>query len=221
MIITIFKKILGFIKGDVPLVITYWVFGVLIMNIVTWGLLPIIYENQMAIIALPLGRILLLSISLITTILSILVLVAIWNSASKYKGYVVWKRLSKLVVGINMIVIIYNIYTSFDPINRITSHVASVNASLPIVIDENTRLDRVFMKKKAINFSYTILKDSVFKTDPLSFNMLLNIAVKNNTCDNPLLKEAMSLDYTVNYYYKSNNNESIANISMNSNMCDK
>jgi len=83
------KNIIGRLWcGEVTLVKTYWLWGVLaniVLNIVV-GLSPLINET-LVIIA-----------SAFTVVYAIFISVAIWRSATRYEGKVLWKYLAKVAV---------------------------------------------------------------------------------------------------------------------------
>jgi hypothetical protein len=83
-------------EGGFGLRITFWVWGVLVANVLLgWalGLLVGATENQF----------LMLLHSIFATVASIFVAVAIWRSAGNYKGSVLWMFLARLVCVVNVV----------------------------------------------------------------------------------------------------------------------
>lgn len=82
-------------EGGVTLQIAFWVWGVLVTNLLLgWalGLLVGATENQF----------LMLLHSIFATVASLFVAVAIWRSAGNYKGSVLWMFLARLVCVANV-----------------------------------------------------------------------------------------------------------------------
>ena len=85
-------------EGGIGLRITFWVWGVLVANVLLgWvlGLLVAATENQF----------LMLLHSIFATVASLFVAVAIWRSAGNYKGSVLWMFLARLVCVANVAIL--------------------------------------------------------------------------------------------------------------------
>ncbi|MGV0005583.1 MAG: hypothetical protein ACNYPG_03000 [Candidatus Porifericomitaceae bacterium WSBS_2022_MAG_OTU9] len=70
-------------KGDVPLVITFWVFYVVVGAIVSF--IPSFPVNL---------------------VVGVYFTIALWNSAGKYKGAAIWRKLSRILAVLSIIVFV-------------------------------------------------------------------------------------------------------------------
>ncbi|MEY4644748.1 MAG: hypothetical protein RLZZ596_1579 [Pseudomonadota bacterium] len=88
------SKITGLIKavwlGDVPLVISYWIFGVLFSN----ASVVLFYEVANAFNS----RYFLILVVLYASVCWIWILFGVWRSAGKYKGRKAWRYLARVAV---------------------------------------------------------------------------------------------------------------------------
>jgi hypothetical protein len=89
-------------RGDVPLVKTYWLYGFFGWNLLGAALAVL---EQSFPSPLPLsGAFILLLVSFFALAYWVLTIVAIWRSASKYKGNSLWALLARLAVVIGVFV---------------------------------------------------------------------------------------------------------------------
>ncbi len=93
-------------RGDVRLVRTYWVYGLLMWNLL--GMVITILEHSLPPSSSIFGAFLLLIVSLFALVYFVISYVAIWRSASKYEGNSLWAWLARLsvVVGVFMTMIL-------------------------------------------------------------------------------------------------------------------
>ncbi len=82
--------------GDIPLVRTYWLFGVL--PTIFFNMVFSYIQGQNAIVASRLAAVCFLGMVLIYYIYSGFIYVAIWRSANKYKGMARYAILAKVAV---------------------------------------------------------------------------------------------------------------------------
>ncbi len=88
-----------YLKGDVPLKISFWGIYIFGWNIVVGFLLTVIFlrmgfeVNTFKIVIAP---------------ITVLLAVGVWNSAGKYKGKKIWSVLARIVLAIQSIGIIIN-----------------------------------------------------------------------------------------------------------------
>ena len=84
-------------SGDVPLPITYWVFGMLAGLFVT-GLFIAIEANYAQLIALPFGGPLIRAVFLLGLTYAVFIWIAIWRSAGKFEGSKGWATAARIMV---------------------------------------------------------------------------------------------------------------------------
>jgi hypothetical protein len=91
-------------NGDISLAVTYWIFGVIIGNIILGMLCSLIDAKYFELIPkvgiLPINIFLLIGL-----VYNIFILIAIYRSAVKYKGNKIWSILARILVIINTIFI--------------------------------------------------------------------------------------------------------------------
>ena len=89
-------------RGDVPLVWTYWGFGV-VVTLVFVGLFAIVgnnlsgFDRSAALIAT------VIALFVFAIVYTVFVWIAIWRSASKYTGRRMWRILAKTVVVLGVL----------------------------------------------------------------------------------------------------------------------
>jgi hypothetical protein len=94
-------------RGEIDLTITFWVWGVLVANVlfdVLLGVLIAATENQFLML---LHRIFVVAVNAF-------VVVAIWRSAGNYKGPPVWPLLARLMCVANVVVYGLTAFGVFD-----------------------------------------------------------------------------------------------------------
>jgi hypothetical protein len=94
-------------RGEIDLTITFWVWGVLIANVLCDLLLGVLIaatENQFLVL---LHRVFVIAVNAF-------VVVAIWRSAGNYKGPPVWLLLARLMCVVNVAVYGLTAFGVFD-----------------------------------------------------------------------------------------------------------
>lgn len=92
-------------RGDVPLVKTYWIYGVgvsLLLNVALLALTSML--SSVPAVSLPLFVLGILSI-----LYTLFIAVGIWRSASKYQGNKVWAVLAKIMVVFSILRTVLNV----------------------------------------------------------------------------------------------------------------
>ena len=155
--------LLRLFRGDVSLPITYWLFGVI--GNIPFHVAFTVYEYNYAgivtagSIGLQVGILLLSSIAISYCAF---ISIAIWRSAGKYKGSILWSSLARLVAVMTGLALIASVV---NPAIRsstaaIQEELELMRKSLPVMLDEFTRFDRVFLQGEAIYYDYTIINTS-------------------------------------------------------------
>ena len=85
-------------SGDVPLPITFWVFGMLIGVLFFNGLGIVISETLLQPIALPYSRLLATAFVLLGLTYLVISWIAIWRSSIKFEGSQVWAKAARAMV---------------------------------------------------------------------------------------------------------------------------
>lgn len=210
-------------RGDVPLVITYWVFGVLIGNVFLLGLANIVDSNR-AWISLNVGTWLFISLFWLTFCYSIFVNVAIWRSALKYTGNAVWSSLAMVVVMVGFIILAYQAYAfsnrdSFSPAH-IELSLQALNKSLPLMIDEDVRLDKANAEGFNILYNFTLLNSDTQNADQPDFREATFENLRQDSCHDDYIRNLLNFNYRLNFSYRDELQNQLFQIAITKNDCD-
>lgn len=91
-------------RGDVSLVIAYWVFGVAV-SVVLNALLLV----SMNMVENPSGSLLFLLLWVTATVYGVFIAVTIWRSAGKYQGPMIWVVLARVMVVLSILRTLLNL----------------------------------------------------------------------------------------------------------------
>jgi len=103
-------------RGDVPLVKTYWLFGVAVG--ILFNVAFIYIEYQPAAFASAFGQVFVLGLAVFVFVYSAFICVAIWRSANKYQGlqrYTVLAKISVIFGVMGIIKTLLEIFGSTPP----------------------------------------------------------------------------------------------------------
>lgn len=92
-------------RGEVALVKTYWIYGVLVSFLLN-GAVLLISRNLVGITGAPWLLLVFWAISILYTLF---IAVAIWRSADKYPGQKVWAILAKVMVVLSVLRTLLNV----------------------------------------------------------------------------------------------------------------
>lgn len=193
-----YRVILSFIKGEVSLVITFWFFCVFVLIFLEFLISSIALPS---LLTLPYGKTILFILASIIAVYSIISLIAVWNSASKYTGLAIWKWLAKAVVVLNILLFAY---TQIFPEKNIDQKIEAWNSVLPYAIDDNTTIDRIYIINKTINISYTLTGIPISEILYSKMQEGLSPGLIKYTCNHSLLKLSLESGYVVTHTYKAN-----------------
>ena len=189
-------------NGDISLAVTYWIFGVIIGNIILGMLCSLIDAKYFELIPkvgiLPINIFLLIGL-----VYNIFILIAIYRSAVKYKGNKIWSILARILVIINTIFIISILVVTFrqitDPNIAMKKDISKLNKPLPRMIDNDTRLENVALVDKDIYFNYTMVNLLTADVDIAKVESIIAPNIKSTQCQDvglrPILNEGRKLVY--------------------------
>jgi len=165
---------INLLKGNVPLWITYWVFGVLV-NLFFRLILKVVQYNYASLSMYKVFPSSLLAFSWFQIAYSFFIAIAIWKSAVKYKGKTIWAVLAMIgaiggfiMASANIIMLVNHDKTSDAALE---TEVRLVNAGLPVKIDDITELVHMGLINGNITYSYKIISDFPMDIDFLRHNM--------------------------------------------------
>lgn len=154
--------VLKLYRGDFSLPITYWLFGGiggvlirLVMEIYEYNYAKITRSESIGF------EVALLLFFIIAIAYSLLMFIAIWRSAGKYKDSSLWSGLARFMVVLGVLAFIGESIALFNQGNNSTVSIRdefeAMNKNLPIMLDDVTRLDHVSLQDKDIYYDYTII----------------------------------------------------------------
>jgi len=194
-------------KGDVPLVITYWVFGFLIGGLFARGILAVLEANFASLAMKEGGAPLIQSFYWLVIGYSAFILIAIWRSAGKFQGNSAWAILARAIVIINAISFAASFLLTSDSDYTLNEEINMMNKSLPVMVDDDTRLETVTVHEGDVYFNYTLVNWLVADIDVESASTMMQPELKTIACESsdtkPLLEEGRSISYV--YRDKENN----------------
>jgi hypothetical protein len=191
------------LKGDISLPVTYWVFGVLIGGVGFRIVLEVIELNYATIATSSFGIWLVRSFYWFVIACSVYILIAIWRSAGKYPGKAVWAALARVAVVLGALFLAGNSIvgmrqgTNSDA--TLQEELRIMNKSLPVMMDDATRLDHISLQGRDIYYNYTLINLLAKDLDVERFDAVMTPKIKTNGCENgatrPLLDEGRKLVY--------------------------
>jgi hypothetical protein len=147
-------------------------------------------------------------------------LIAIWRSANKYNGRILWAGLAKLGVIIGFINITSSIVNLGGPTSiNLAEDARSMNQSLPAKLDSFTQLDKVVADGQKLVYHLTISSSA----RNMDFNKLeqgIRGIFRTEMCLRSDIKNYLSHSVTFVYVYKSIDNSYIRSIELSQADCN-
>lgn len=209
-------------RGDVPLPITYWIFGVVISLAFR---IPrgIIESNYLDIISYPLGAGLIVAFDWFVFGYGLFIFVAIWRSAGKFEGNKFWAILARIIVVFNLIAIVNGLYLSYmnpqEPKELIAEQLRLINRSLPRMVDNDTRLDRISIFDSNIHYNYTLVNVEAIDINIDRLKNALTPVVKLNTCEDEDMRAILDNDMDVTFAYHDKMSNAVITITVSREDC--
>jgi len=204
-------------RGNVSLFKTYWGFGVLGGILLNIAYFLFVENNYMRIASLRYGEYIFYAISILAVLYSIFILIAIWRSAGKYTGRRLWSILARIAVILGFIQVAGAIAKTVNTLNvdtiaGIREQLATANRSLPIMVDEITRLDRLDLVGRKITYSYTLLGKSRSDFNLEEFSASINSSIRAGQCEDDTTKQFLNEVDQVSYVYRDKDGMPLARV---------
>ena len=90
-----------------------------------------------------------------------------------------------------------------DPLN-LAAETSDFNATLPVMIDADTRLDSTWGYGDALRYNYTLVNHTLADLNVKLFNETMAPVIKNSVCSSPDMEIFMDNGVTVTYIYRDN-----------------
>ena len=205
-------------KGDIPLVVTYWVFGVLVGGVLIRILIAINEYNYASIALAQFGILYLQSFYWLTIIYSVFILIAIWNSASNYKGGS-WGTVAKVLVILNTFAIIGNYIKSDDTDSALDKEIRLLNKGYPVMVDKETRADRIYIKNRHLVYEFTLVNYTLRTLDFDKFTKTMTKNLMKSLCSTQDTRTLIDDDRDFIYAYMGSDNKKITEIIISKSDC--
>jgi hypothetical protein len=208
-------------RGDVSLPITYWVFGVgtnIILRLVNFFL----EKNSSQIIMYEYGQIGIHIYFWFTNLINIFMFIAIWRSARKYEQSPGWAGAAKIIVLLAAIALTFNLYSIYfsESDESLQSEIEFSNKSLPIMIDDETRLDKMALKDRNIYYYYSMMQNDKSEMDINYFSVMLRKNLIEHACKDKVIQKLMKQNRKVIYDYKDKNNNFVTDVVLEASDCE-
>lgn len=208
---------LKLIKGEHTLKTTFWVWFIL-LSIILEVIFSLIlsqneyyeYDNQYSEV----------SIYVFTAIYSILILIAIFKSANKFKGSKLWVFLSKVIVTINLFlsisILIETLQYYYLDDYSINQEIAFFKDNLPVKVDENTELVDINKEDKTIFYTYKFYNIHNLNKHEIR---KLKKQVQNSLCDEEGTLTILKKDYILDYTYINKDEKELLEVKTDKTAC--
>ncbi len=200
--------------GDIPLYQTYWGYGVLakvIFLVITYIISINIFIIERHTPWLP------AAFYFPMIAYDVFISIAIFNSAVKYKGSVIWKFLAILAIFFGWVGFILDF--SKSNLEEFKEQVPILNQDLPTMIDNDTQLESIKVMGKKIIYNYRLI--DYFKKD-INIDLLrskMNSTIKERVCQDSLVRSLLSEGAIMDYTYKDKTDSFLFEILVNSSYC--
>lgn len=208
-------------RGDVPLVVSYWIFGVLI-GIFVFNVLIInpLEENYLALNA-RFGDYFHTAVYTLLLASTAFFYLAIWKSAGKYAGPRYFGHLARGTVVASTTVITLAmggaltqiLEQDFDP------EAAALGRALPYMIDDDTRMDSTTVVGNDIHHHYTLVRIDSVKFDAKTFAAALQPHLAVHACKDPEARTVLDRGGAIAYNYSNNDGRLVSQIAIKTEHC--
>lgn len=206
--------------GDVPLVVTYWVWGGILGAVLT-VVAGAIEFNYASIITKPYGATLVRAFYWLVLAYAIFIWVAIWRSAGKYQGSG-WGVVARVMVVMGVLSTLGAFIQGFDEEASTAEEVRMMNNSLPTMLDDSTRLDAVEYDSDmdTLMYLHTMVDGSVDEYDTAYFRDAVKKNIVTNLCESGDTRPFLRNGTTYAYSYVDMHGAQIADVIVTESDCN-
>ncbi len=208
-------------RGDVPLVITYWVWGVLVGGVGFTVLNAIVEVNYLRISTMAYGTIGIVAFYILGMAFAVFLWVAIWRSAGKYEGEG-WGAVARVAVVLGVLMGLGQVALVVleDEAAALVEQTRLANRGLPMMLDQNTRLDSVRLIPDEYRYWNTLMNSKAAELEQNAFVLRSRIALSDNLCDDADTRAALDAGVTFFYVYNDTDGDLIAEVPVTVIDCD-
>ena len=216
---------MNLLKGNVKLVITFWLFAV--VPGVIYRIIGMVFEKYyIKLILIPHMHWLLYLYIIFPFIYFPLIYIAIWKSSNQYTKNKLWPRLAKctVILGVFFLIIgallILNQFKHRNDIPyKIKQEVTLISKSLPIKVDAESEIVNVTFINNILSYDYKLTNKEISKLNLPFFSVIMKPELLKIVCNNPGLKTYLLNGIRIDYNYVDKNEKQIGNIIIQSNDC--
>jgi hypothetical protein len=215
-------------RGDVSLAITYWIFCALIINILLLVISIIEINHEVAIIPGLNNELVEASVGLFSLVYVPFILIAVWRSAGKHKGSKFWANIARGIVIINVIGFISGIIseivspdTETEQKLTLQQEIDQLNASLPSMVNDEERFDRVFIRNRDIYFDYTLVSLQANGIDMVAFHDYMFAGLLENVCDDESMRPLLEAGRNFVFSYQDQQENFMTEITITNQDCNQ
>ncbi len=206
------------LKGQIPLFITYWIFG--IIPWIIYGLIGTMLSRfYLNIAEIPYIQFLFYLYLLFPFLYFPLIYIAIWNSSTLYTKNRLWPILAKLSVLLGVVflligaVIIINQLIHRNDIGyQIKKEVNLLNQSVPVKINNSTNMEKVSFDNNIVTYEYKILNKEKEEFNIPILTLLLKAQLIRDICKHASVKNYLSKGINFSFHYVDKNGAEVCDI---------
>lgn len=198
------------LKGNIRLVITYWVFG-MIPAIMYNGMGKLIEKYYFQLATTSYIEWFFYLYLIFPFIYFPLIYVAIWRSSNKYNGRRLWRWLAKLAVILGAVLLIVNavllanLFFRASLSDKIKMEVTQLRKSLPSKIDSDVEIYAISFDNKTITYRYRLLNADKAKIDLKYFKENIKPELIKEICSDKDLSDYIKRGITFSAIYADKN----------------
>lgn len=207
-------------RGKIPLPMTYWVWFLFITFVL--NLSVSFYQGSLGLNPTSTQAQILLVFSILVLCYIAFILIAVWRSATNHDGSRFWANVAKIVVVVNVIVILNEMYNTSklytDEDYAIRQDIERLSKSLPFKVNKDTLLTKASYGAKTIYYSYQFKNMDIDRTGTL-ISTASEYTTKISLCKNIELKPLINNNYSFEYKYYDKNDKLLMKITTNKVKC--
>lgn len=209
-------------RGEVSLPVTYWIYGALVSTGFRIAL-EAIEANYVDLVSIEGGSLGILAFYWFVMGYTLFIFVAIWRSAGKYKGNQSWAALARLGVILGAISVASAFVSGLKQGSNsglaLREELSLINNSLPTMLDDDTRFDRVSLQGQDIHSELTMVKWSVAEIDLERLVAVMTARLKTDNCESDEMRPFLDEGRDLVFMYRDKQSDPVAKIVVTSADC--
>jgi hypothetical protein len=190
-------------NGDVPLVKTFWLYGVLvnfILNLIAFSY-PIFAHHPSTLF---------LNIFLVVAVCYLIFIwISIVRSALKYQGRKIWTVLAITVVALGVINLAYSVIQGYRESKEIMAQWDNITKKLPEMLDSDTRLESVTVGGNDLFYHLTLVNQTKDTMDMTKFDNETKAKVIASACKQPETRQFLDDNFNLIYIYQDKDGNAV------------